>query len=113
MATENYEEELIYTPDEIDDDSRNGLSCFKDQRRQCGPDCMAFLGLGQAVPSKILTEQQSSCLELVMLERTARSTTISAQLLKDIADRSKRSDADKQRADGMLTITGPYSSGKT
>ena len=95
------DEDLVYTPDELEDDPGNGLSCFKDQHRQCGPDCMAYLGLGQTAPSKLLNSQQATCLELVTLERTARSTTIAAQLLKELLDRGKNNEADRKRAEAQ------------
>lgn len=55
-------------------------SCFKDQGRTCGADCMAYLT--EAPAGKMyLGQQWARCLILVNEERSARHLTIIANEL--------------------------------
>lgn len=60
----------IEPPAELDDDPRNGLACFIDGNRICGPDCMAFTTQGSESP--VLNDQQKHCVAIVSIERLGR-----------------------------------------
>lgn len=58
---------------EIDEDSEapgNGLYCFLDSARPCGPDCMAYVL--EDSESKKLSTQQKNCSLLVSVDRLSR-----------------------------------------
>lgn len=72
---------------EIDEDldqktSGNGLICFKDITRLCGPDCMAYLS---APPQgkTYMGAQWANCLLLVNSERVGRHLTVLTQTVSE------------------------------
>ena len=63
----------IDRPDVLNDDAeRNGLVCFLNADRACGPDCMAYVTFPSE--SLLMSEQQKHCIVLVSTERLARFT---------------------------------------
>jgi hypothetical protein len=61
----------IEAPDELDDDAEtNGLVCFMNMDRPCGPDCMAYTTFGSE--SKYLNDEQKHCAAIVGVERLGR-----------------------------------------
>lgn len=83
------EKPYIEPPDELDDDPKNGLVCFLNMDRPCGPDCMAYTT--NKAESVYLNEQQKHCTLIVGIERLGRYT---GGLLSII----KANKADAQRA---------------
>jgi len=90
---------FIHSPNIIDDDVRNGLMCFMDGNRPCGPECMAYLGFGQEVQTQHLSVQQSQCLLLVGVERLSRHSAIIAKLISDGLHAAKIAEADRKRSE--------------
>lgn len=80
----------IEPPDELDDDhEKNGLNCFLNDTRVCGPDCMAYTTAASESP--YLNDQQKHCVAIVGIERLGR---YAGGILSTI----KKSDADAKRA---------------
>jgi hypothetical protein len=78
----------IHTPDELEDDVRNGLMCFLDTDRMCGADCMAFTT--QRSESPYLNHQQQNCAVIVGVERLGRYAGGIMKILRDDkADRAR------------------------
>ena len=90
MATEPEEEgpDFIHPPNAKDDKLENGLMCFMNMDRECGPDCMAWTT--KPSESRDLNNQQRNCVLIVSVERLGRHTGILAKLLMNTA-------ADQQR----------------
>lgn len=79
----------IELPDELDDDhEKNGLNCFLNDSRVCGPDCMAYTTFPSESP--YLTAEQQHCSALVGMERLGRYAGGLLQLFK-------KRDADERR----------------
>lgn len=98
---EDKDRPFIDSPNELDDDPRNGLICFLNMDRQCGPDCMAYTTFGSEAPQ--LNEQQKHCTIIVSVERVAR---FSGGLLSIV----RRTTADAKRAGGQAP-PGPMGEG--
>jgi len=87
---------FIYSPNVLDDNPEaNGLTCFMDQMRQCGPDCMAFSTF--SADSGALSDQQENCLLLSSAERVGKHLVIIAKILNDEKIRGRKEAADRQR----------------
>ena len=94
---------FIHRPDEVDDDPvRNGLTCFMDQIRQCGADCMAYTTYSDGS----LAGQSGNCMLLVNAERSGKHLVILAKLTNDMINSSKRAAAD-QRREAQVPPTPP------
>jgi hypothetical protein len=93
MSGEEEEDEdrpYIETPNELDDDpEKNGLVCFLNMERPCGPDCMAYTTFASESPH--LNEQQKHCTLIVGVERLGRYAGGLLSILK-------KSQADARRA---------------
>lgn len=98
MSQDNQDTPYIVSPDTMDDDPRNGLTCFMDMDRQCGADCMAW----QTFPaeSTYLSEDQKHCVLLIAAERLGR---YSGGILKHMKD----SAADSRRAPAASVVPTP------
>jgi hypothetical protein len=73
----------------------NGLLCFKDKERECGPDCMAF---GEPPPQPdYLGKQWANCMELVSLHRSGKHLVVLAQAVHDLTQRQRAQAADQAR----------------
>ena len=94
MVTKDTDTPFIHAPDELDDDVRNGLTCFLDGTRQCGADCMAYTTFSE---SNSLPQPQGHCLLLANAERGGKHLVIIAKLLNDVITRSKREADDRKR----------------
>lgn len=94
---ENEGPDFIHPPDKMEDDPRNGLVCFLNMDRPCGPDCMAYTTLPSEAPQ--LNHQQRNCVLLVSVERLGRHTGILAKLNKELIDQGKKARADKSRTE--------------
>lgn len=87
---------FIHQPNMIDDDpKKNGLICFLDKERQCGPDCMSFISRTEA--SIHLDPQQTNCLLLVAAERGSRHLVVLAKLANDAIGMTKKKVQDEKR----------------
>jgi hypothetical protein len=85
---------FIHRPDEVDDDPvRNGLTCFMDQLRPCGADCMAYTTYSDGS----LMGQAGNCILLVNAERSGKHLVILAKLTNDMINGAKRAAADQRR----------------
>ena len=93
----------------LDDDPTNGLFCFIDQSRPCGPDCMSFI-THPRTPNKELSQQQQNCVLLSSIERGSRHLTIIAATMDGVRKAKRTVAADQQRADTSTTPTegGPF-----
>jgi hypothetical protein len=101
---------FIYSPNVLDDDHEvNGLTCFMDQMRQCGPDCMAYSTF--PAESSALSDQQEHCLLLGNAERVGKHLIIIAKIMSDEKARGRKESADKQRRDQAAPIS-PMGPGK-
>jgi len=84
------DEEMAYHPDIKEP---NGLFCFKDHSRACGPDCMAFLTDRPEGPD--YRGQWASCMILVNEHKSAKHLVIIAQgastLIKQGQDKARAS----------------------
>lgn len=90
-------EGFVHRPNMLDDDERNGLMCFMEGSRQCGADCMAFLGFGNEVAVPGLSVQQSQCSLLVNVERIGKHSVIIASLLSKKIKDEKNAEIDRKR----------------
>lgn len=80
MATEEKEgPDYIHPPDVMEDDPRNGLVCFLDGRRPCGPDCMAWTTAPSE--SRDLNDQQKHCTVIVSIDRLGRHSGVVAKTM--------------------------------
>lgn len=91
MSQDNQETPYIASPDTMDDDPRNGLVCFLNMDRQCGPDCMSW----QTYPaeSTYLSDDQKHCVLLIAAERLGRYAGGILKHMKDSAADSRRTPA--------------------
>ncbi len=88
-------EPFLHSPDILDDDPRNGLMCFLNGDRQCGPDCMGWLTISADVAT--LDEQPSHCLLIVSAERLSRHAVILTKVVADSAARGRAHEQDRKR----------------
>jgi hypothetical protein len=58
------------TDTEEEEQPANGLYCFLDSARECGPDCMSYTSTESE--SKSLSHQQKNCTLLVSVDRISR-----------------------------------------
>lgn len=96
MSDQEEVEPFIHSPDEIDDDPKNGLMCFLNDVRQCGPECMAFTT--SPAESPMFNQQQKHCTLLVSMDRLGRHTGIAAKILSDMTAKQRTILADQARA---------------
>ena len=92
------EEPMEYAPNMKVD---GGLMCFLDNSRECGPDCMAFLGFGQEADTQNLSPQQRQCLLISSVEKIGRFSGIIAKILYDDSVAAKKAAADSRRTEGL------------
>lgn len=64
-----------------DEEKGNGLFCFLDQGRPCGPECMAYLTHPPSGPD-FQGQQFANCLLLVNAHRTGKHLVV---LARDVA----------------------------
>jgi hypothetical protein len=83
-----------------DDHPRNGLMCFKDQNRECGAACMAFLTYPPA-DKDFVGQQWAHCMELVALHRSSKHMVIIAGTLTKVQQRLDNESADRQRLSAL------------
>jgi len=81
---ETEERPYIEQPDIKDDDVRNGLICWMDGNRECGPDCMAFVKPSSTSATWPLNAQQLNCFWLTSAEKMVRYIGGAAKLATDI-----------------------------
>lgn len=67
-------------PDIKEDDPKNGLMCFLDDTRECGPDCMGYFQ-GE-VENSPLSPQQQNCILIISVERLGRYVGAGVSMLK-------------------------------
>jgi hypothetical protein len=91
------DEPLIHQPDMKDNDRRNGLQCFLNMERECGPDCMSYTTKPSESPD--LNSQQRNCVLIVGLERLGRHTGILAKRVSDAVKHTETESADRKRAE--------------
>lgn len=96
MPDSEEEDVFIHSPDELDDDPRNGLVCFLNDVRQCGADCMAYTTSSAESPT--FGPQQKHCSLLVGIDRLGRHTGIAARILSDMTAKQRTAMADQARA---------------
>jgi hypothetical protein len=91
----------ITPPELLDDDRRNGLTCFLDIDRVCGADCMAH----QTFPSEstYLNDDQKHCTVLVAAERLGRYSGGILKHLRDATADSRRSPGASAPVPGSFT----------
>ena len=87
--------------------TEGGLMCFLDRERECGSECMAFLGFGQEVDSNHLTQQQCRCVLISSAERAGRFAGLIAKVLYDDSVAAKKAHADEKRAAETPPTPGP------
>lgn len=88
---------FLHAPDLKDDDpKKNGLMCFRDQTRECGPDCMAFC---PPPPGDDYRDGQwANCRLLVDSYRGSKHLTILATQMNDLARLVRNDLADRARS---------------
>lgn len=66
----------------------NGLQCFLDESRECGPDCMGYVMENDLIEkSTILSPQQKNCIFIISVERLGRYIGAGVTMMhKDRAD---------------------------
>lgn len=89
MVDEDESVPYIEKPDVKDDDLRNGLMCFMDADRECGPDCMAYSTFASESP--YLNQQQKNCSLIVGVERLGRYAGGIMKIIKDTKHDNERS----------------------
>jgi hypothetical protein len=75
--------------------SPEGLICFKDKQRVCGPDCMAFT-TPPAGPDYV-DQQWARCILLVNSHRTGKHLAVIYGLLSEQNQKAKTLQADQLR----------------
>ncbi len=89
---------FVHPPDVLDDDpEKNGLICFLDNSRPCGPDCMAYTAYTVEPKTTDLGDQSRNCTLLVNLERLGIHSVIAVGLLAKSDKSKKTEEADKAR----------------
>ena len=95
--------------EEVDDSIKEQIDCYRDAKRICGPDCVAWV----TNPPKNkggLAFTQHHCLLLSAAERTARHVTGIAAALASIHTKAKTDAQDRERKDAMNPPSGgPFS----
>jgi hypothetical protein len=83
MTDDSTDAPFIHHPDKIDDDPRNGLVCFMQMDRPCGPDCMAF---SSSPPEgrDYFNQQWAHCSLLVNAHRVGKHVSILAVMLGEV-----------------------------
>lgn len=80
---------------EEEEGSGNGLYCFMDMSRECGPDCMAYTI--NSAESPALSAQQKNCTLLIAAERLGRYIGSAASSLNKMQQRASVDSADRAR----------------
>jgi hypothetical protein len=72
------------------------LACYRNQLRECGPDCMAYL---PQVPEGVHYQGASwaHCHQLVCADRTARHLVVLTEVLKENTSLQRRAAAEAAR----------------
>lgn len=78
-----------------DDHRRNGLMCFRDRARECGPDCMAYSPAPEG--PDYMDQQWANCRLLVDSFRSSKHLTILAGSIDQVVRLQKNEAADRQR----------------
>lgn len=89
-------DELHYHPNLKPDEPKEGLVCFLDISRPCGPDCMAYEKAPE-VPD-YQDKQWADCLLLVNLHRAGKHLVVLASVGSEILKKVKNEAADRARA---------------
>lgn len=79
LAPDDGMPEQVYSPNMTE---RMGPSCFLNQERVCGPDCMAYLTKPPEGPA-YMGEQWAQCHLLVNADRTGRHLSIITTLVRN------------------------------
>lgn len=88
---------FVHHPDMKEDDKGNGLVCFLDQNRSCGPDCMAFL-IERPEGNDYRGQQWANCMLLVNAHRAGKHLTILASVTDAFVQKNRAHAADQARA---------------
>lgn len=98
--------EFIDSPDELDDDPElNGLTCFLNSDRVCGPDCMSYSTFASESP--MLNDEQKHCTLLVAAERLGRYSGIIIKTL-----RNEQQDRARSSEESPVKPSGPLAGGR-
>jgi hypothetical protein len=73
----------------------NGLTCFLNMERACGPDCMAFDAAPEGPDYK--DRQWANCMLLVNAHRGGKHLIVLAQVGAEIVRKAKTEAADRAR----------------
>jgi len=73
----------------------NGLICFLNNQRSCGPDCMAFTDPPEGDDYR--GKQWANCMLLVSAHRGGKHLTILASQGAELVKQNKKTSADAQR----------------
>jgi hypothetical protein len=89
------EEPLQHHPS-LKEDDPNGLYCFLNMARPCGPDCMAW----QMPPPGVdyQDQQWASCMLLVNAHRGGKHLVVLAASASELVHKAKNETADRLRA---------------
>lgn len=89
---------FLHHPDLLEDEpEKNGLYCFLDMSRPCGPDCMSYLS-ERPEGTDYQGNQWSQCLLLVSAHRGAKHLTILASVTDGLLKKTRMQTADQARA---------------
>lgn len=94
MSVEN--EGTFFHPNTKEDSPANGLTCFLDGARECGPDCMAYQTFPPEGPD-YQEQQWAHCQLLVNAHRVGKHLTILAASADAMLRRAKTEAADRVR----------------
>lgn len=87
---------MNYHPNMMDGQETNGLACWRQLDRPCGPDCMAFTKPPEGQDYQ--GQQWANCMILVNNHRTGKHLTIIAQGIGELVKLRKNEKADAARA---------------
>jgi len=96
---------FLHKPDMIDDHPRNGLICFLNMDRPCGPDCMCFCV--QPEGKDYFNQQWAMCRLLVDVFRASKHIAILTASLGETARAMKKEVQDRQRKQQAPVVTMP------
>lgn len=92
--------DTLEMPEIEEEESRpNGLYCFIDGERPCGPDCMSWTT--EPFEAASLSIQQRSCVLLVAAERLGRYSGGLLKVVKNSIDDAARNKNTPQAADPL------------
>lgn len=90
-----------------DDINASNMTCYLDERRVCGPDCMSWLTV--PMPHEYLNQKQSHCLQLANQTATAAACGAVVRhlplLIEQVSDLIEQMHKNRRKDDAIRRVS--------